>query len=122
MLTYLTKSLTHRSPSLTRSRKRLPPERYFETMEPKMDLEKESLCRPPLNARNGDQCPVVCPSDLFVCRYFNFIHTTLELSGWPKRKPRLKSARHALQLMATKEELIERKILLKTRTSTLLTP
>jgi hypothetical protein len=87
---------------------------------PKWILEKEYV-PPPSNARNGDQCPVVCLSDLFVCRYSNFIHTTLELSRWLKRKPRLKSARHALQLIATKEELIERKILLKMRTGTLLT-
>ncbi|KAI9862976.1 MAG: hypothetical protein M1813_004149 [Trichoglossum hirsutum] len=77
-------------------------------MEPEIDPEEESLCRPPLNARNGDWCPVVGPPDLFVSCYSNPIHATLELVRWPKRKLYFKSVRNAPQLMATREELTEK--------------
>ena len=75
----------------------------------------------PLSTKNGDQCLVVCPSDLFVRHYSNLTRVTLELSRWLKRKLRAKSARRSLQLMATREDLTERKIPLRTRTSTLMT-
>jgi hypothetical protein len=108
MLTLVTKSLTHNSPSSPRAGKGSLQGCIFETMEPEIDPEEESLCRPPLNARNGDWCPVVGPPDLFVSCYSNPIHATLELVRWPKRKLYFKSVRNAPQLMATREELTEK--------------
>src|SRR5437667_12137926 len=114
MLTHITKPSPTTHPAHPELKRALQGHN-FEAMGPEMDPGGGCLCHLSLNARNGDRYPVVCPSDLFVSRYSNLTHTTLELVRWSKRKLRFKSVRHAPQLMAIREELTERKILLKTR-------